>query len=182
MTEDYSNKLIQLAGAIKAVEQPTSGDWQSAESDIGTKFPDDFKRLVSALGSGIFGDALYLRNPCASLQYHSLSKTALVEYGEILAYAAQEANISLYPAVGGLISLGGMERQLFFWKPDDKGLVWLDVDFDQTVNIDMSITQFIHDLYLGLIKEAWAGELRNYIWFGQGREFFKPLKRTELLS
>lgn len=181
MQRDYSKELIELAHVGEPFAQPTAKAWTNAERNTGLKFPSDFKKLISSIGHGQFGVALVLRNPAFNdIDFYrrcSLSKPVLKEFKEVLAYPEKQAKVTFYPDPEGLVSIGKMERQLFFWKPDRSGrlangIVWLDVNLDRVMDIDMSITQFIHHLYLGLIQEEWAEELRNYIWFGC--PFFTP--------
>lgn len=184
MKWDYSKEVIELAQVDKPFAQPTAKAWAIAERDTGLKFPSDYKKLVSTLGTGRFGVAFHLRNPALTWSRHLyLSKQSLSEFERLLAETTRAANVALYPRLGGLIHIGGMERQLFFWRPNRDQLtnriVWLDVDSDETMEIEMSITQFIYRLYRGLIDEKWAEELRNYIWF-ERCAFFTPSKLSKL--
>ena len=66
MSIDYVKEIINLAGVTNPLETPGLDDWLQAEADIGLVFPEDFKTLVTALGTGSFGVGIYYRNPVAS--------------------------------------------------------------------------------------------------------------------
>jgi hypothetical protein len=177
MPDDYVQKLIELAGSIQPIEQPGAQDWAHVERELDLEFPSDFKASVSALGTGHFGVGLYLRNPCASSEYIRLSHGALVAYREMSAGAARDSHIALYPDLRGAVAIGGIDRQDFLLRPDAAGkslkhLVWWDLDTEKVRELELSVSQFVHDLGQGIIQEDWAVELRNYFWRAGTAPFF----------
>ena len=177
MPTNYADELIKLAAPHAPTELPSAQDWKVAESDVGLEFPQDFKALVSALGTGDFGIGLGLRNPRASSDYILLSKEALLHYREVVAESEHESGITLYPKPRGLVSVAKIDRQGLLLRPREdnrslEGLVWWDLDYDRATNLNMPISQFIYDLYLGRIQEPWALQLRNYIWRDGKAPFF----------
>jgi len=177
MPTDYVQEVVKLAAPVNPTEQPSHQDWQTVESELGLEFPADYKALVSALGSGRFGDGLALRNPRASSGYIRLSRDALLEFQRLMTEAKWEVDVSLYPKTGGFVSIGHVDRHAFLLHPDQGGrlldqIVWWDQDYKEIKDLGMSISRFIHDLYVGQIREEWAERLRQYFWRGGERPFY----------
>lgn len=180
MSENYVQKVIELAGATLAVEQPGSHDWNNLERDLQLTFPQDFKQLVSILGSGHFGGRLRLMNPNSRSKYLRLSHQALLEYRELVIYLEERNGISLYPNVGGLVVIAECERRHLLFRPDGTSLsdlVYLDYDYETLTDVNMSISKFLHDLFYDLIDEEWAKSFRSAIWPDSHEHFFVPLPR-----
>jgi hypothetical protein len=166
---DYTNELIRLAQVTVPKEQPSPEDWTHTEKELGVLFPADFKALVSALGRGRFGIGLRLRNPSATSSDVRLSHEALLLYRQPISDLQEKLAISLYPQRKGLVAVGSIDRQDLLFREDATAnsltqLVWWDLDMQEFHELGASISQFLHDLYLGRIKEVWAEELRDYIW------------------
>jgi hypothetical protein len=94
---------------------------------------------------------------------------------------ARDSNIALYPDSRGAVAIGGIDRQDFLLRPDRAGrclkqLVWWDLDTEEVRELELSVSQFIHDLDRGIIQEGWAVELRNYFWRDGTARFFTPWK------
>ena len=84
---------------------------------------------------------------------------------------------TLYPDRDGLIVIGGIDRQQFLVRMHasnsaEYDLIWWDLDWERTHDLNMSLSQFLHELYHGSIAEDWAEELRDYFWRGQTLPFF----------
>ena len=176
---NFVEELLKLIGPVRTVENPPYHAWETVEAAIGFKFPADFRQLVSALGTGRFGVGLYLRNPTASSDYIRLSKDELLRFRELMDHLARGTGLALFPERGGLISVGGIDRQLFLLRPIPaearvEGLVWWDTDSDSAKELPMTISQFIHDLYLGRIHEEWAVRLQQYFWRNGTAPLFTP--------
>lgn len=65
------DRLVQL------VDPPSGpvdgrGNWTTAETAIGTRLSDDYKRLVETYGWGEFCDLLYLRTPFATSEHNGI--------------------------------------------------------------------------------------------------------------
>jgi len=88
-----------------------------------------------------------------------------------------ELGFPLYPSVDGNVLIGSIDRQDFYLQPDSSGkrlktLIWLDIDLEKVRPLQYTVSQFIHDVYLGTIPQAWAEELRRYIWRDGNAAFF----------
>jgi hypothetical protein len=177
MATDYVSEVVRLAGGTMRYEQPSDEDWRAVETKLGLAFPSDYKALVSRLGEGDFGCGLRLRNPCSTSEYTRLSRESLVMHREPILDLEQKLNFPLYPSAGGLVVVASVDRQDFCLRPDITGkrlgelVVWLDIDTEEIRPLNYTVSQFIHDLYLGLIDEPWSEELRVYFW-REGEPFF----------
>ena len=182
MSIDYVKEIINLAGVTNPLETPVLADWLQAEADIGLVFPEDFKTLVTALGTGSFGVGIYYRNPVASSEYVLLSRAALIRYREPISDLELSGTVRLYPSKLGLVNIASMDRQDFLLRPDRSGkhlsdLVWLDVETRQMRDLNVSFCQFMHDLYFEKVPGKWAKELREYFWPSSSVAFFTPWKK-----
>ena len=169
MPTDYVNILIKLAEVRNPVESPKANDWNKIEADFGFSFPQDYKDLVTSFGSGEFGVGLCFRSPIDASEYNILSPEAVVRHFEPVIDMKEDAKLQLYPDPFGAVVIGTIDRQDFLLRPDKTGkklvdLVWWDIDTGEVKELEMSISRFVHDLYCGKLHEAWAIELRDYIW------------------
>ncbi len=170
MLTDYASELVHLAAVRQPREQPKDEDWRLVENELGYELPADFKHLVSGLGIGAFGCGLALHNPCASVGHARLSRDALILHRESIRDLEQSLGIALYPSPGGMVLVASMDRQDFYLCPAKASaecltqLAWLDVDTEEIKLLSSTFSQFIHDLYLGLLPEPWAKDLRTYFW------------------
>jgi hypothetical protein len=182
MKHDFVQEVVSLALVSGAAEAPTASDWQRAEADIGLQLPPDFKALVSTLGTGSFGVGLILRNPLAESEYIQLSKRALTQYAMVVTPSATRSNLTLYPRKEGLVHVAGIDRQALLVRPfglqePTAQITWWDADFHRAQELPMTLSQLLHDLYLGRSKAAWAARLRGYIWRDSGAPFFTPWRK-----
>lgn len=65
------DRLVQLV-APPAAPVDAHGDWAVVETVIGTRLPDDYKRLVETYGWGEFCDFLYLRTPFGTSKHNGI--------------------------------------------------------------------------------------------------------------
>jgi hypothetical protein len=177
MQMNWVVELLRLAGPFTPVEQPSHEDWRKVEAELRLEFPADLKELLCKFGTGWFG-GLNFKNPSASAEHLRLSLEGLVDLQEMLLSVKQESPLSLFPTAGGLVPIGGIDRQYFLLKPDKNGkllepLLWWDTDIWTLENLEMPVSQFIHHLYLKQIKEEWAENLRSSFWT-EGVPFFQP--------
>lgn len=177
MSADFTSEVVRLAAVSEPREQPTIHDWHALETDFGVKFAEDYKTLVSSLGSGHFGSGLALQNPRSSSKYTRLSREALSMRREWTRNLEEKLSIRFFPHPGGMVRIGGIDRQDFLLGLDSSGkhlneLFWLDIDSDEIHWLGCSISRFIHDLYLGLLDASWAEGLRDYFWRGGSEPFF----------
>jgi hypothetical protein len=171
------------ANAVNAVEKPNKGDWEELERMLGFALPADFVELLSAFGSGQFGRGLYLKNPAATSPYLVLSKESLVAFKQCDPSFERRSNVMLYPPTGGLVLIGGIDRQLLFYEPCGRTvnryqLVYIDSDLFEVHRIDCSVSEFIERLYCGKVHTPWASALREYVWPDRSFDFFTPIIAT----
>src|SRR5215510_1879688 len=94
MLDPYLQKVIVLGKVSRPLEQPTDRDWHAVERDLGRTLPGDFKRIVTELGTGRFGE-FGLHNPTCSSKYARLSRSLLMQFREW--HARDQMVIPLYP-------------------------------------------------------------------------------------
>ena len=169
MLNNYVNILVKLAKLHNPVASPMAEDWKRIDTEFGFSFPQDYKDLVTRFGSGEFGVGLCFRSPIDSSEYNILSPEAVVQHFEPIVDMKENAKLALYPDRFGAVIIGSIDRQDFLLRPDKAGkelaeLLWWDIDTGKVKELNMSISRFVHDLYLGKIHEEWAVELRDYIW------------------
>ena len=97
----------------------------------------------------------------------------------MVGFLEERAGIALYPRPGGLVLIAEAERQHLALQSRQSSnvlsqLVRLDHDLERVSDIPMSISQFIHDLYLGRIADRWAEDLRSSIWRDGNARLFTP--------
>lgn len=179
MPTSYVDELIRFACVNKPHLAPDAQDWTRAEKEIGVSLPEDYKALLSVVGEGHFGFGLHLRSPTSHSPYVRLSHNALLAWRKPIKDIEANLGLSLYPKPGGLIPIGHIDRQDFLLKCEDgralpSTLVWLDIDVEEIREIPMSLTQFMHDSYLGKLRGAGMEELAQYLWQDGARDFFTP--------
>jgi hypothetical protein len=178
MPRDYVAEIIKLAQPLRPVEQPTPLDWERVEQELGLLLPSDYKALVTALGSGEFGAGLSLKNPASSSECVRLSSDTLSHYRQTVLFLEERMEIKLFPTPQGLVLIGGIDRQHLLFRPTANSksvsrLVNLDHEYELTREVGLSLSQFIHDLYLGRIHSDWANQLRASVWINDATPFFK---------
>jgi hypothetical protein len=174
---NYIKAIDELTGVKERFDRPTEKDWIRIEKELGVELAQDYKELVSLLGAGRFGLDMRLRNPIGT-GIEELSRKELVAYRQLVRFQEEIVGISLYPRKGGVILIGGMERQHVMLGPTPEGknylqLFILDHDYDQLRRIGVGFARFIYDLYGGKLAERWAIQLRILIWHTVNT-FFTP--------
>lgn len=185
MPLDYVDEVLKLSAVKNPIGCPTPADWVRVEAETDRTFPANFKTLVTSLGTGCFGAGLSLRNPLFRTGYGGLSHAALIKYRESISDLVASSNMLFYPAAQGLVNISNMDRQDFLLRPDTRGrilkeaeLIWWSIETGEVKELHLSLPQFIHDLYFGLIKEPWSDELRTYFWRNGALPFFTPSKKS----
>jgi hypothetical protein len=178
MPANLVQKLVELAQPLHPVEQPKPQDWERVERELGLPLPPDYKSLLTALGSGEFGVGLGLKNPVSTSEHARLSADALRRYRQTVVFLEDRMGITLFPQPQGLVLIGGVDRQHLLYRPTENSktvsrLVNLDHEYEVTREFDLSLSQFIHDLYLGQIHDEWAKQLRASVWIDDTIPFFK---------
>jgi hypothetical protein len=172
MTDPYVQKVIALANVSRAFEQPTSRDWQAVEKELAIALPEDFKQLVSELGTGEFGE-FGLHNPVSTSEHARLSLGLLMQFRDW----HERDGIDMYPDPGGYVWVGHLPNGMdMLVSPGPKSasayrLGWFEVDRRRLYDIPMTICRFLHDMYFGLFQADWSEYVRGLIW-EPGEDFF----------
>ncbi|MFI0242453.1 SMI1/KNR4 family protein [Streptomyces sp. NPDC016845] len=87
-----------------AVAVDGRGDWAAAERTLGTRLPDDYKRLVETYGRGDFWDALCLCTPFGDANPVRLAADLAEDYGPLRESAPEDYPYPLFPEPGGLLA------------------------------------------------------------------------------
>jgi hypothetical protein len=172
MTDPYVQKVIALANVKRAFEQPTLGDWQAVEKELEIALPEDFKQLVSDLGTGEFGE-FGLHNPVCTSEYARLSRGLLMKFRGW----HERDGIDMYPDPGGYVWIGhlpnGMDMLISLGRESASAyrLGWFEVDGPRLYDLPMTICRFLHDTYLGVLRTDRSEYVRGLIW-EPGEDFF----------
>ncbi|WAU78462.1 SMI1/KNR4 family protein (plasmid) [Streptomyces sp. Qhu-G9] len=77
-------RLARLYPQAAAQDDRPAVDWESAEAELGSPLPDDYKELVERFGGGVLDDTFWLLEPgCEDPDYDLVAMTA--EREEVLA-------------------------------------------------------------------------------------------------
>ena len=161
MSDRYFNLLVELSGVVRHTEQPTQAQWGELEEHLGIALPDDLKHLVSALGSGHFGEFCLL-NPASSSEYVQFTPRNVLGFGSRISQIASKAGIALYPDREGFLLIGvcGNNMDLLLqprWAAHPPyELAWLELDYSRAHAIKTGLCQFLYELYQRLIPEPWV--------------------------
>jgi len=167
------DKILKRIGPITIVDPPSVADWQRAETELGIKFPPDFVELINFTGRGWFG-ALVLRSPSPGADpLGSLSRDGLLKIKGLDRMLEPETGMKLFPSPGGLISIGKIDRQEFYYEPGNApALVSIDCDSYEVFRFDCTLTEFIEKLAAGQGLTPWEEELAGSIWNDGTEPFF----------
>ncbi|MEV6238970.1 SMI1/KNR4 family protein [Lentzea sp. NPDC051838] len=139
--------------------------WQEAERRLGFVFPEDYKRLMTVFGTGLFDDFVALVSPAedevAFDEFERDFAEALELAGERVARGTLPHR--LFPQPGGLIPWGGAgDGVTLFWRtdsggPDDWTVVYCDDDFSRWEEYQGDTSAFLLDLLAGRITSDLLG-------------------------
>lgn len=177
MVQNSLRRIVDLAQPLDPVECPSDEDWSRVELELGLILPEDYKGLVTAFGSGMFGVGLYILNPVSSSEYARLSGDALRRYRQGVDFLEDKIGIRFFPQPKGLLLVGGIDRQHFLYRPKMDGyamssLVYFDHDNEAVKEVDLTLSEFIFDLYCSRVHDQWAKKLRRSVWKDKGIPFF----------
>ncbi|MER5552588.1 SMI1/KNR4 family protein [Streptomyces sp. NPDC002793] len=98
--------LARIAGRVAppAVAVDGQGDWAEAEKALGTRLPDDYKRLVATYGRGDFWGALRLHTPFGVDNPRPLAADLLDDFGPLRDLYPEDYPYPLFPEPGGLFA------------------------------------------------------------------------------
>ncbi|HEX7306142.1 SMI1/KNR4 family protein [Lentzea sp.] len=133
--------------------------WQEAERRLGFVFPEDYKQLMTAFGTGLFDDFVGLVSPAEDeVAFDEFER----EFAEALELAGERVARGtlphcLWPEPGGIIPWGGAgDGVTLFWRtesddPDDWTVVYCDDDFSRWEEYRGGAPAFLLDLLAGRI-------------------------------
>jgi hypothetical protein len=172
---DYTVKLLERVGSLTPLEKPEKEDWDRLESGLKFELPQDFKCLVSSLGTGMFGSGFYLFNPKAHGDLQ-LSKVALLEWQSIAAPMLENVDLKFFPQQNGAVHIGHCAARCdLFFRPDPLGAILTYCDFNREIVVDMqmSVSEFICKLYDNSFDEFFLIDLSMSVWLSQTEPFFR---------
>ncbi|MER5888745.1 SMI1/KNR4 family protein [Streptomyces sp. NPDC001941] len=134
---DEKSPNTDFGRLVELVVPPTDpvdarGDWNAAQAAIGTRLPNDYKRLVETYGWGEFGDFLYLRTPFGRSEHNGIKWQRGHRTGS-LERDHERYPYPLHPAPGGLLVWGTtMDADRLCWltsgSPEDWPVVVWSTD------------------------------------------------------
>ncbi|MEU9139314.1 SMI1/KNR4 family protein [Streptomyces sp. NPDC048404] len=167
------DRLVRLVPP-PAAPVDAHGDWIAVETVIGTRLPEDYKRLVEAYGWGEFCDFLSLRTPFAinrhnGIQWQSPRPTGSPE-GDPERYP-----YPLHPAPGGLLIWGTtMDADRLCWLTDGVPeqwpvVVWSSQGWYETHR--MGAAEFLEGWAGGRVSSGLLGSMEPNLapWFNAFR-------------
>ncbi|MEV6310056.1 SMI1/KNR4 family protein [Streptomyces sp. NPDC051840] len=98
--------LARITGRVTPPSVPVDGrgDWSASEKALGTRLPEDYKRLVETYGRGDFWGALCLRTPFGQGNPVRLAADLLDDYGPLRDDFPEDYPYPLFPEPGGLLA------------------------------------------------------------------------------
>ncbi|MFF3014749.1 SMI1/KNR4 family protein [Streptomyces sp. NPDC057939] len=121
-TTDHE-RLVRLI-APPTVLVDSHGDWAVVEAGLGTRLPEDYKRLVEAYGWGEFCDFLHLHTPFGTSEHNG------IEWQRAHPTGSRERDrrrhpYPLHPAPGALLIWGTtMDADRLCWRTDGAPEEW----------------------------------------------------------
>jgi hypothetical protein len=175
---EYLERVVALANVQDPVEQPSIQDWTRVEEDLAIALPGDYKALITRLGCGRFGDLVLLNPASTSLDWNLNQKTLMDLQDGCIQSRAKEAGLLIFPKPDAYLPIGftGFGRlllvQLMPTMGANYGICWFDWEIPEALFLSISVSQFLHDLYLGVFDEEWARIDRDSIWESGAQPFF----------
>ena len=127
--------IDELQSLVPPPSQPKAaeGDWKALESELGVRFPDDYKSYIQTYGSGTLCTYFYIVSPFELLDppraywanWASFYKD-MAELGEVIPYP-------FYPSVPGLFPIGTYgDVDILNWLTAGEPENWSFVYYDRT--------------------------------------------------
>ncbi|MGX1542418.1 SMI1/KNR4 family protein [Streptomyces adustus] len=134
-----------------AVNGDVEYDWRALEDRAGIELPDDYKRFVSAYGSGCLNDQLYLFHPRGAdgddgLRLEYLWANAGSAYAHLSRNVPDLYPYAVYPAVDGCLPIARSSSGncVFLSPPKAGGQDWsIVIDMGEWVEVSLSFTDFL---------------------------------------
>ena len=124
--------MVLIAELTRLIPPPTTpvaarGDWSKAEAEVALTFPDDYKQVVEAYGTGRFFNFLWVYSPFDPASEWRLSNQLHLSADNLRAYKAEGFGVPLpiYPEPGGLVNFGSTENcNLLNWVATGESNGW----------------------------------------------------------
>ncbi|MFD9460363.1 SMI1/KNR4 family protein [Streptomyces sp. NPDC060027] len=166
-------RLVRLV-APPAAPVDARGDWITVETVIGTRLPEDYKRLVEAYGWGEFCDFLYLRTPFGTNRHNGIEWQSPRPAGSP-ARDRERCPHPLHPAPGGLLIWGTTtDADRLCWLTDGAPeqwpvVVWSSEGWYETHR--MSAAEFLEGWAGGHVRSGLLGSMEPDVapWFNAFR-------------
>lgn len=177
-SDDFISELI---GPKPFSERPLDRDWIEAERELGIIIDSNFKELVSATGSGVFGSGLIFLNPSASTKGGRLCLETILEQSAIVSSGWRKPP-ALYPAIPGIIVLGlsNVRYDFGFQVSSDARMlpevIGVDHEHDKLLACASSCTDLISQFARECVSEPRLAELLDLL-FQRGDPLFTPKSR-----
>jgi hypothetical protein len=98
---------------------PTEAQWRAAEEAVGTRFPDHYKALLKAYGTGVVDDFVWLLSPAttnANLNLVTQAERQAATLRTIKEQRPQEVPFPLFPEPGALLPWAVTDNgDVLFW-------------------------------------------------------------------
>jgi hypothetical protein len=153
--------LPELLALIPAPKKPnsSSGNWEQVESELGIRFPADFKLFIQAYGSGRILTGLEIYNPLTSAGRKSIADDleALQEMRE-----SREYLWPIHPEKSGMLPWGNdWNGNIFCWlakgRPDKWPTGQLGHGEEEPASDNVNITTFLFNYARNLYPEMQGG-------------------------
>ncbi len=160
MKRDFSAEIVEL---LTPRPVPSEWRWERAEAEIGACIPSDYKALIAALGGyAVLDDCLGLFEPDSRMTESDIAKL-VAERDAVWRYLKDRGLRVLPPKYFfdegvRLIPFALSEANYFYWiavsgcPEDEWGVLFVDADFEDWLEFDMSATEFIYSILSGQLK------------------------------
>ncbi len=105
-----------------------NGDWDSAERQLNTELPDDYKVYINNFGSAYVDKFLTIYNPFSqnpNLNLIEQTKIILEDYRWLQAQGNEQIPFPLFPDKDGLLPFGTTDNgDVLFWKTSGEPNQW----------------------------------------------------------
>ena len=171
---DYYKQLQEMIAGLDLVHQPTEADWVACDAGLGIKIPEDYKRIISTVGSGTIRGYIFLLNPTEIVADYRLELTEFCHVFDDLKDDFDEPLWPLCPEPDCLwmIACTGT-RNYFHFDPVKSEYCCADYGPYELDYFNCSLAEFLITLYEDNTTMGWARRRRRTI-FMEDDPFFTP--------